>query len=47
MSGVMQVTQNIRKYDIFAYIKLVYMTKYAIKKVKQWAQTGKKIFVIQ
>lgn len=47
MSGMMQVTQNIRKYDIFAYIKLVYMTKCAIKKVKQWAQIGKKIFVIQ
>ena len=44
MSG-MRVTQSIRKY-IFAYIKLLYMTKYAIKKVKQWAQTGKKIFVI-
>lgn len=41
MSGMMRVTQSIRKY-IFAYIKLVYMTKYAIKKVKQWAQTGKK-----
>lgn len=42
MSGMMQVTQSIRKYDMFAYIKLVLMTKYAIKKVKQWAQTGKK-----
>lgn len=48
MSGYDAKAQILRKYDIFDYIKLnsLYMTKYAIKKVKRWTTEWKKIFAV-